>query len=141
MTDAKSVAEGPLAAAIEAAEKGEYMSSEQKGVLRDLLQERRRNLMNEVDRTVRSMHQETDHMPDEHDRASLEEHFAVELKTRDRERKLLAKLDQTLVLLESERYGYCGDCGEEIGFRRLCARPTATLCIECKQFHERLERR
>ncbi|WP_033945466.1 RNA polymerase-binding protein DksA, partial [Pseudomonas aeruginosa] len=89
-------------------------------------------LMEEVDRTVHHMQDEAANFPDPADRASQEEEFSLELRARDRERKLIKKIDETLQLIEDEEYGWCDSCGVEIGIRRLEARPTATLCIDCK---------
>jgi DnaK suppressor protein len=89
-------------------------------------------LMEEVDRTVHHMQDESANLPDPNDRATQEEEFSLELRTRDRERKLIKKIDQTIDRIEKDDYGFCDDCGVEIGIRRLEARPTATLCIDCK---------
>ena len=96
----------------------------------------RKELMEEVDRTVSHMKDEAANFPDPADRASQEEEFSLELRTRDRERKLIKKIDSTLELIENEDYGYCDACGVEIGIRRLEARPTATLCVDCKTLDE-----
>lgn len=114
----------------------EYMNAEQKVHFRELLLSWRRELMEEVDRTVSHMKDEAANFPDPADRASQEEEFSLELRTRDRERKLIKKIDKTLELLETEDYGYCDACGVEIGIRRLEARPTATLCVDCKTLDE-----
>jgi len=114
----------------------EYMNLEQKAHFRELLYAWRRELMEEVDRTVSHMKDEAANFPDPADRASQEEEFSLELRTRDRERKLIKKIDKTLELLETEDYGYCDACGVEIGIRRLEARPTATLCVDCKTLDE-----
>ena len=92
--------------------------------------------MQEVDRTVHHMQDEAANFPDPADRASQEEEFSLELRARDRERKLIKKIDETLQLIEDEDYGWCDSCGVEIGIRRLEARPTATLCIDCKTLAE-----
>ncbi len=92
--------------------------------------------MEEVDRTVHHMQDEAANFPDPADRASQEEEFSLELRARDRERKLIKKIDETLQLIEDEEYGWCDSCGVEIGIRRLEARPTATLCIDCKTLAE-----
>ncbi|MFO6380445.1 RNA polymerase-binding protein DksA, partial [Pseudomonas aeruginosa] len=89
-----------------------------------------------VDRTVHHMQDEAANFPDPADRASQEEEFSLELRARDRERKLIKKIDETLQLIEDEEYGWCDSCGVEIGIRRLEARPTATLCIDCKTLAE-----
>jgi len=114
----------------------EYMNDDQKQHFRELLLAWRKELMEEVDRTVTHMKDEAANFPDPADRASQEEEFSLELRTRDRERKLIKKIDKTLELLETEDYGYCEACGVEIGVRRLEARPTATLCVDCKTLDE-----
>lgn len=118
----------------------EYMNPKQKDHFRALLMAWKRELMEEVDRTVSHMKDEAANFPDPADRASQEEEFSLELRTRDRERKLIKKIDKTLELLETEDYGYCEACGVEIGIRRLEARPTATLCVDCKTLDEIKER-
>ena len=92
--------------------------------------------MEEVDRTVHHMKDEASNFPDPNDRASQESEFSLELRTRDRERKLIKKIDETIAKLDSDEYGYCEACGVEIGIRRLEARPTASLCIDCKTLDE-----
>lgn len=114
----------------------EYMNDTQKAHFRQLLLNWRAELMEEVDRTVSHMKDEAANFPDPADRASQEEEFSLELRTRDRERKLIKKIDSTLELIESDDYGYCDTCGVEIGIRRLEARPTATLCVDCKTLAE-----
>ena len=114
----------------------EYMNDNQKQHFRNLLLNWRAELMEEVDRTVSHMKDEAANFPDPADRASQEEEFSLELRTRDRERKLIKKIDSTLELIENDDYGYCTACGVEIGIRRLEARPTATLCVDCKTLAE-----
>lgn len=114
----------------------EYMNEKQKAHFRHLLLNWRSELMEEVDRTVSHMKDEAANFPDPADRASQEEEFSLELRTRDRERKLIKKIDGTLELIENDDYGYCDTCGVEIGIRRLEARPTATLCVDCKTLAE-----
>lgn len=114
----------------------EYMNDNQKVHFRHLLLNWRSELMEEVDRTVTHMKDEAANFPDPADRASQEEEFSLELRTRDRERKLIKKIDSTLELIENDDYGYCNACGVEIGIRRLEARPTATLCVDCKTLAE-----
>ena len=114
----------------------EYMSEGQKLHFRQLLLNWRSELMEEVDRTVTHMKDEAANFPDPADRASQEEEFSLELRTRDRERKLIKKIDSTLELIENNDDGYCDACGVEIGIRRLEARPTATLCVDCKTLAE-----
>ena len=101
-----------------------------------LLLDWKKELMEEVDRTVHHMQDEAANFPDPNDRASQESDFTLELRTRDRERKLIKKIEESLILLDENEYGYCESCGVEIGVRRLEARPTATLCIDCKTLDE-----
>ena len=96
--------------------------------------------MTEVDRTVNNLKDEMANYPDPADRASQEEEFSLELKTRDRERKLIRKIESTMDLIDQDDYGYCESCGIEIGIKRLEARPTATKCIDCKTLDEIKER-
>ncbi len=102
----------------------------------EILNSWKQELMEEVDRTVNHMQDEAANFPDPADRASQEEEFSLELRTRDRERKLIKKIDETIGLIEDEEYGWCDACGIEIGIRRLEARPTATMCIDCKTLAE-----
>jgi len=119
------------------AKKGEeYMNEDQKNHFRAILLQWKKELMEEVDRTVSHMKDEAANFPDPADRATQEEEFSLELRTRDRERKLIKKIDSTMELIEQDDYGYCDSCGVEIGIRRLEARPTATLCIDCKTLDE-----
>ena len=113
-----------------------YMSAGQLAHFRDILNRWRLDLMEEVDRTVHHMQDEAGNFPDPADRATQEEEFSIELRTRDRERKLIKKIDQTIDRLDQEDYGYCDTCGVEIGLRRLEARPTATQCVDCKALDE-----
>ncbi len=114
----------------------EYMNDQQIEHFTHILQNWKRELMEEVDRTVNHMQDEAANFPDPADRASQEEEFSLELRTRDRERKLIKKINQTLGRIEEDDYGYCDSCGVEIGIRRLEARPTATMCIDCKTLAE-----
>jgi DnaK suppressor protein len=114
----------------------EYMSEAQHQHFRQILLAWKRELMEEVDRTVDHMKSDAANFADPADRATQEEEFSLELRTRDRERKLIKKIDEALNLIETEEYGYCEACGVEIGLRRLEARPTATLCIDCKTLQE-----
>jgi len=114
----------------------EYMNAEQEAHFRGLLLEWKRQLMEEVDRTVHHMQDEATNFPDPNDRATQESEFSLELRTRDRERKLIRKIDEALGRIDEHDYGYCEACGVEIGVRRLEARPTATLCIDCKTLDE-----
>ena len=117
--------------------KGEvYMSAGMLAHFEAILLEWKRSLMAEVDRTVSYMKDEATNFPDPADRATQEEEFSLELRTRDRERKLIRKIDQSIEEIKSGDYGYCRSCGMEIGARRLEARPTATLCIDCKTLDE-----
>ena len=113
-----------------------YMSEEQLAHFKQILNNWRLELMEEVDRTVHHMQDEAANFPDPADRATQEEEFSIELRTRDRERKLIKKIDQTIERLDQEDYGYCDTCGIEIGLRRLEARPTATQCVDCKSLDE-----
>jgi DnaK suppressor protein len=114
----------------------EYMNDAQVEHFRNILLAWKRELMEEVDRTVHHMQDEAANFPDPNDRATQESEFSMELRARDRERKLIKKIDEALMNLENEEYGYCEACGVEIGIRRLEARPTATLCIDCKTLDE-----
>ncbi len=119
------------------AKKGEeYMSEGQIKHFTKILEAWKMELMSEVDRTVDHMKDEAANFPDPADRATQEEEFSLELRTRDRERKLIKKIDDTLALMSSGEYGYCETCGVEIGLRRMEARPTATQCIDCKSLDE-----
>ncbi|MFD2838241.1 RNA polymerase-binding protein DksA [Azotobacter vinelandii] len=114
----------------------EYMSENMRAHFTNILNKWKQELMEEVDRTVHHMQDEAANFPDPADRASQEEEFSLELRARDRERKLIKKIDETLQLIEENEYGWCDSCGVEIGIRRLEARPTATLCIDCKTLAE-----
>jgi DnaK suppressor protein len=117
--------------------KGEdYMNAEQIEHFRDLLNSWKAELMEKVDETVHHMQDEAANFPDPNDRATQESDFTMELRTRDRERKLIKKIDESISLLDNDEYGYCESCGIEIGVRRLEARPTATECIDCKTLNE-----
>lgn len=118
----------------------EYMSEPQEEHFRGLLRAWKRELMEEVDRTVHHMQDEAANFPDPNDRATQESEFSLELRTRDRERKLIKKIDEAINRIDIREYGYCESCGVEIGIRRLEARPTATLCIDCKTLDEIRER-
>jgi len=114
----------------------EYMSEPMRKHFTGILQKWKTQLMQEVDRTVDHMKDEAANFPDPSDRASQEEEFSLELRARDRERKLIKKIDKTLQLIEDEEYGWGESCGIEIGIRRLEARPTADQCIDCKTLAE-----
>jgi len=118
----------------------QYMSKEQLEHFRQILNSWKRDLMVEVDRTVTHMKDEAANFPDPNDRATQEEEFSLELRTRDRERKLIRKIDDALKRIEDGSYGYCLETGEEIGIKRLEARPVATLSIEAQERRERRER-
>ena len=114
----------------------EYMNENQVVHFTKILDAWKDELMQEVDRTVDHMKDDAANFPDPADRASQEEEFSLELRTRDRERKLIKKIDKTLEDISNGEYGYCETCGVEIGIRRLEARPTATQCIDCKSLDE-----
>lgn len=114
----------------------EYMNASQREHFRQILNQRRQELMEKVDRTKYHMQGEAGDLPDPNDRASREEEFGLELRERDRERKLIKKIEEALQKLDNNEYGYCEACGVEIGIRRLEARPTANLCIDCKTLDE-----
>jgi DnaK suppressor protein len=118
----------------------EYMNLAQVEHFRTLLETWKRELMEEVDRTVTHMKDEAANPPDPNDRATLESEFGLELRTRDRERKLIRKIDEAIKRIEDSTYGYCLETGEEIGVKRLEARPVATLCLEAQERRERRER-
>jgi DnaK suppressor protein len=117
-----------------------YMSTAQLDHFRNILNSWKRDLMVEVDRTVSHMKDEAANFPDPNDRATQEEEFSLELRTRDRERKLIRKIDDALKRIDDGSYGYCLETGEEIGIKRLEARPVATLSIEAQERRERRER-
>ncbi len=114
----------------------EYMSQTQLKHFEVILKNWKNELMQEVDRTVMHMQDEASNFPDPNDRATQESEFSLELRTRDRERRLIKKIEDALSDIESGDYGFCETCGVEIGIRRLEARPTATQCIDCKTLDE-----
>lgn len=118
----------------------EYMNEQQREHFRNILLKWKSELMQEVDRTVTHMKDEAANFPDPADRATQEEEFSLELRTRDRERKLIKKIDSTMERIDQDDYGFCDACGVEIGIKRLEARPTANLCIDCKTLDEIKER-
>jgi DnaK suppressor protein len=123
------------------ARRGEaYMNKEQLEHFARILRNWKRDLMVEVDRTVLHMKDEAANFPDPNDRATQEEEFSLELRTRDRERKLIRKIDEALKRIEDGSYGYCLETGEEIGIKRLEARPVATLSVEAQERRERREK-
>lgn len=117
-----------------------YMNEEQMKHFREILFAWKVELMQEVDRTVHHMQDEASNFPDPNDRATQESEFGLELRTRDRERKLLKKIDQALARIDDGAYGFCEETGEEIGLQRLEARPVATLCVEAQERREVAER-
>ena len=114
----------------------DYMSSSQQAYFRRLLLQRKRVLLEDMGRTVHHLQDEGTSLPDISDRATQEEEFNLELRARDRERKLIKKIEDALQQLDEGHYGFCNSCGVEIGIRRLEARPTASLCIDCKTLDE-----
>jgi DnaK suppressor protein len=114
----------------------EYMNDAQLEHFAQILKKWRSELMEEVDRTVHHMQDDAANFPDPNDRATQESEFSLELRTRDRERKLIKKIEESIKNIEAGDYGYCETCGVEIGIRRLEARPTATQCIDCKTLDE-----
>ncbi|MES9833765.1 MAG: RNA polymerase-binding protein DksA [Candidatus Thiodiazotropha sp. LLP2] len=139
MAQKKATAKGAGSFGIEpyeSVEGEEYMCEDQENHFRAILAAWKANLMQEVDRTVHHMQDEAANFPDPNDRATQESEFSLELRTRDRERKLIKKIDEALEQIDNKEYGFCESCGIEIGIRRLEARPTATLCIDCKTLDE-----
>ncbi len=116
------------------------MSENQLEHFGEILNSWKRELMDEVDRTVHHMQDEAANFPDPNDRATQESEFGLELRTRDRERKLLRKIDSALIRIDDGSYGFCDETGEEIGLKRLEARPVATLCVEAQERREMAER-
>ncbi|MFZ7240010.1 RNA polymerase-binding protein DksA [Avibacterium avium] len=114
----------------------EYMNDEQILHFRKILEAWRSQIQEETSRTVAYMQDEASNFPDPADRATQEEEFSLELRNRDRERKLMKKIEHTLKKIDTGDFGYCDSCGIEIGIRRLEARPTADLCIDCKTLSE-----
>jgi len=116
------------------------MNAKQRSHFRKILEQLKAELSQEIDRTVHTMQDEATVFADPNDRASQESDMALELRNRDRERKLIKKIDETIGRIDANEYGYCDSCGVEIGLKRLEARPTATLCIDCKTLDELRER-
>ena len=114
----------------------EYMNEDQLAHFRGILVAWKQSLMEEVDRTMDHMQEEASSFSDPADRATQEEEFTLELRARDRERKLVRKIDKTIALVDNDEYGYCEACGIEIGLQRLEVRPTAEMCIDCKTTQE-----
>ncbi len=136
MTNSKTDASPFSFAPYQEAEGEEYMNDAQLAHFEEILNNWKADLRAEVDRTVHHMQDDAANFPDPSDRATQESEFSLELRTRDRERKLIKKIDEALDAIGSGDYGYCESCGIEIGIRRLEARPTATLCIDCKTLDE-----
>lgn len=118
----------------------EYMSEKQLAHFRAMLEAVKQELSDDIDRTVHTLQDEATVFADPNDRASQESDIALELRNRDRERKLIKKIDEAIGRINSGEYGYCDSCGVEIGLKRLEARPTATMCIDCKTLEEIRER-
>lgn len=118
----------------------EYMNPRQLAHFRTILNDMKRGLSQDIDRTVHTMQDEATIFADPNDRASQESDMSLELRNRDRERKLIKKIDETIARIDASEYGYCDSCGIEIGLKRLEARPTATLCIDCKTLDELREK-
>ncbi|MDI6746738.1 MAG: RNA polymerase-binding protein DksA [Rhodocyclaceae bacterium] len=118
----------------------EYMSAKQLAHFRKILDALKLELAGDIERTVHTMQDEATVFADPNDRASQESDIALELRNRDRERRLIKKIDESINLIEEGEYGYCESCGVEIGLKRLEARPTATMCIDCKELEERREK-
>jgi len=118
----------------------EYMNAKQRAHFRKILDALKNELSQDIDRTVHTMQDEATVFADPNDRASQESDIALELRNRDRERKLIKKIDETIARIDSDNYGFCDNCGIEIGLKRLEARPTATLCIDCKTLDELREK-
>jgi DnaK suppressor protein len=118
----------------------EYMNEKQLDHFRKILNDWKAGLSQDIDRTVHTMQDEVTMFADPNDRASQESDMALELRSRDRERKLIKKIDETLTKIDQREYGYCNSCGVEIGLKRLEARPTASQCIDCKTLDEIRER-
>jgi DnaK suppressor protein len=124
-----------------ATKKGEeYMNTKQRAHFRKMLETLKAEASQDIDRTVHAMQDDATLFADPNDRASQESDMALELRNRDRERKLIKKIDEIIARIDNDEYGYCENCGVEIGLKRLEARPTATLCIDCKTLDELRER-
>ena len=118
----------------------EYMNAQQRDHFRKILNAWKGELSQDIDRTVHTMQDEVTMFADPNDRASQESDMALELRNRDRERKLIKKIEETIARIDADDYGYCDSCGIEIGLKRLEARPTATMCIDCKTLEEHREK-
>ena len=117
-----------------------YMNPKQLAHFKKMLEEMKRELSQDIDRTVHTMQDEATIFADPNDRASQESDMSLELRNRDRERKLIKKIDETISRIDAGEYGYCESCGVEIGLKRIEVRPTATLCIDCKTLDELREK-
>ena len=117
-----------------------YMSKKQLSHFREILTKWKTDLQHEVNRTITHMQEDAGNFPDPIDRASQEEEFGLELRTRDRERKLLRKINDAIQRIDDGTYGFCEETGDEIGIKRLEARPVATLCLEAQERHELKEK-
>ena len=118
----------------------EYMNPGQRAHFKHMLEALKAELVEDIERTVHTMQVEATLFADPNDRATQESDMALELRNRDRERKLIKKIEETIAKIDAQDYGYCENCGVEIGLKRLEARPTATLCIDCKTLDEMRER-
>ena len=118
----------------------EYMNQDQLDHFKNILVKWRESLQIEVNRTVDHMQEDASNFSDPADRATQEEEFTLELRARDRERKLIRKIEKTIARVDADDYGFCDACGIEIGLQRLEVRPTAELCIDCKSTQEIKER-
>ena len=116
------------------------MNKKQYDHFRAILEQLKREMMGDIDRTVHTMQDEATVFADPNDRASQESDIALELRNRDRERKLIKKVDESIKRIDDGDYGFCDSCGVEIGLKRMEARPTATLCIDCKTLEEHREK-
>ena len=114
----------------------EYMNDAQLGFFKHKLQQLRQEILDNAGETAENLRESAEVVPDPADRATIEEEHALELRTRDRERKLLKKIEQSIQLIDAGEYGYCDETGEPIGVARLLARPTATLSLEAQQRRE-----
>lgn len=136
----EQIAEHSVIEPYQPAEDEEYMSPGMEAHFREILEAWRAELMSGVDETVGHMKDETELHADPNDRATQESDMGLELRHRDRERKLISKIEKTMRLVDEHEYGYCKTCGIEIGLRRLEARPTADQCIDCKTLAEEKEK-
>jgi len=116
------------------------MNPGQRAHFKKVLEALKVELSQDIDRTVQAMQEDATVFADPNDRASQESDIAIELRNRDRERKLIKKIEETISHIDNDEYGYCEKCGVEIGLKRLEARPTATLCIDCKTLDELREK-